>query len=102
MNRALSGLFIALVIASAPLAMAASGHTGRAAPPPIAPCGCYDIPEVEQQLRDQKYLQALFSEWAGYMPAAILTVPAMQDRAVTLLQLTFYGARSQAPQKNTG
>jgi len=66
-----------------------------------APCGCDDLPTVEQQLRDQEFLHGLFSEWSAYLPGSILSTADMQERAVNLLQLTFYGAKSQAPQKDT-
>ena len=93
MKYSLTGLLAPL----AALMIAAPGHAGTKAPP----CGCDDLATVEQQLRDQEFLYGLFSEWSGYLPGSILTTADMQERAVTLLQLTFYGVKSQAPQKDT-
>jgi hypothetical protein len=93
LKRALPFLFTPLMA----LAVAPPGHADTKA----KPCGCKDLPTVEQHLREQEFLHRLFAEWSGRLPGTILDTKDMQDRAVTLLNLTFYGAKSQAPQKNT-
>jgi hypothetical protein len=90
-------ILTSLALAATPVAFA--GKTKLPRQPPPRECGCDDLKRIESELQDQEDLESLFKSWDGYVPASIYTVDDMQDRALTLMQLTFYGARSQAPLK---
>ena len=62
-------------------------------------CGCDDLQKIEDELEDQEYMANVFSEWAGYLPNSVHDTSDIQERAAALLQLTFYGAQSEAPQR---
>jgi hypothetical protein len=78
------------------LALPAFG-AGKAKAP--RPCGCDDLTTIEDELEDQEYMASVFSEWAGYLPNSVQDTSDIQERAAALLQLTFYGAQSEAPRR---
>jgi hypothetical protein len=84
---------IALLLCAAPAAAASKK------PKPIErpECDCDQLAQIELEYAEQEYLQKLFTQWAAYTPAALLTTQDMRDRADLLFNLTFYGAPVEAP-----
>jgi hypothetical protein len=61
-------------------------------------CDCDNLEQVEEQIVQQQYLHQLFSQWADYLPASLLTAEDVRQRANALFNLTFYGVNSEVPQ----
>lgn len=90
---------IAAACAALLVAVSSAAAAAHKKPKPIEhpDCGCDQLPRIELEIAEQEYLQKLFSQWAAYMPATVLTTQNMRDRADTLFNLTFYGAPVESP-----
>lgn len=83
---------IALLLCAVPAAAAK-----KRKPTERPECGCDQLQQIEREYEEQEYLQKLFSQWAVYPPASLLTTADMRNRADILFNLAFYGTPVEAP-----